>query len=225
MAVSLRSDLRLAIVRGVRVSRVVRVVRVIREVPTIPKILSHIVSIVYSCLIALLFDAAFLKELPVDSVDKSAKQRKCLVNHDNGDVGNVFSIPPFNLAAIVSTVVMFLEEGYAGRIFGMLLPPSLQLVNAQIILIVLQQFFKAAFCDDGQFMVRGRRAFSIAVALHNILFARACCLLHLVSSAVMPPVQEMVNEIESNIIDAFRLLISLQRSITSWLFLILLHIS
>ena len=185
MAVSLRRDLRLAIVRGVRVSRVVRV---IREVHTIPKILSHIVSIVYSCLKALLIDTAFLKELPVDSVDKSAKQRKCLVNHNNGDVGNVFSIPAFNLAAIVSTVVMFLEKGDASKIFGMLLPPSLQLVNAQIILIVLQQFFEAAFCNDGQFMVRGRRAFSIAVALHNILFARACCLLHLISSAVMPPV-------------------------------------
>lgn len=191
MAVSLRSDLRLAIVRGVRVSRGIRVIRLVREVPTIPnfpKILSHIVSIVYSCLKALLLDAAFLKELPVDSVDKSAKQRKSLVNHDNGDVGNVFSIPAFNLAAIVSTVVMFLEKGDASKIFGMLLPPSLQLVNAQIILIVLQQFFKAAFCDDGQFMVRGRRAFSVAVALHNILFARACCLLHLISSAVMPPV-------------------------------------
>lgn len=162
--------------------------RVIRGVREVPKILSHIVSIVYSCLKALLLDTAFLKELPVDSVDKSAKQRKCLVNHDNGDVGNVFSIPAFNLSAIVSTVVMFLEEGDASKIFGMLLPPSLQLVNAQIILIVLQQFFKAAFCDDGQFMVRGRRAFSIAVALHNILFARACCLLHLISSAVMPPV-------------------------------------
>lgn len=222
MAVSLRSDLRLAIVRGVRGSRVIRGIRVIR---VIPKILSHIVSIVYSCLIALLFDTAFLKELPVDSVDKPAKQRKCLVNHDNGDVGNVFSIPAFNLAAIVSTVVMFLEKGDASKIFGMLLPPSLQLVNAQIILVVLQQFFEAAFCNDGQFMVRGRRAFSIAVALHNILFARACCLLHLVSSAVMPPVQEMVNEIESNIIDTLRLLISLQRPIASWLFLILLHIS
>lgn len=188
MAVSLRSDLRLAIVRGVRVSRVIRGIRVIRGVRVIPKILSHIVSIVYSCLKALLLDAAFLKELPVDSVDKSAKQRKCLVNHDNGDVGNVFSIPAFNLSAIVSTVVMFLEERDASKIFGMLLPPSLQLVNAQIILIVFQQFFEAAFCDDGQFMVRGRRAFSIAVALHNILFARACCLLHLISSAVMPPV-------------------------------------
>ena len=165
-----------------------RVVRVIREVPTIPKILSHIVSIVYSCLKALLFDTAFLKKLPVDSVDKPAKQRKSLVNHDNGDVSNVFSIPAFNLAAIVSTVVMFLEEGDASKIFGMLLSPSLQLVNAQIILIVLQQFFEAALCDDGQFMVRGRRAFSVAVALHNILFARACCLLHLISSAVMPPV-------------------------------------
>jgi hypothetical protein len=128
----------LAIVRGVRGSRVIRGIRVIRGVRVIPKILSHIVSIVYSCLIALLFDAAFLKELPIDSIYKSAKQRKCLMNHDNCDIGNVFSIPPFNLAAIVSTVVMFLEEGYAGRIFGMLLPPSLQLVNAQIILVVLQ---------------------------------------------------------------------------------------
>jgi hypothetical protein len=146
------------------------------------------------------------------------------MNHDDGDVGNVLIAAPFYLTTVVHTVVVFPEKRDAGLVFGMILTPSLQTVDTQIVFIILNELLKAAFGNDRQFMVRVGRTLSITISFHDVLLPGTCCLLHLISSAVMPPVQEMVNEIESNIIDTLRLLINLQRLITPRFLLIFFHI-
>jgi hypothetical protein len=145
------------------------------------------------------------------------------MNHDDGDVGNVLIAAPFYLTTVVHTVVVFPEKRDTGLVFGMILTPSLQTVDTQIVFIILNELLQAAFGNDRQFMVRVGRTLSITISFNDVLFPGTCCLLHLIHCAVMYPVKEMLNEIIGDVIDALRLLVSLQRLIASWFLLIIFH--
>jgi hypothetical protein len=145
------------------------------------------------------------------------------MNYDDGDVGNVLIAAPFYLTTVVHTVVVFPEKRDTGLVFGMILTPSLQTVDTQIVFIILNELLQAAFGNDRQFMVRVGRTLSITISFHDVLLPGACCLLHLIHRAVMYPVKEMLNEIIGDVIDALRLLVSLQRLIASWFLLIIFH--
>ena len=77
---------------------------------------------------------------------------------------------------------------------------------AQIVLVVFLQFLETGLNHIHQFDTGFRRSGACLVTLGNILFARAGSLLHLVDGTVAKLWQIMLNEKQSDVVDALRFL-------------------
>ena len=115
---------------------------------------------------------------------------------------------------------MPLEELLADLVLLVSGAPDFEIVRAQVVHIVFFQLFQAALGDDRQLMLALCGAFSVAVALHDVLFAGTGGLLHLVDGAVMAAIHESGQKIGGNVKHADGLLIDLQRLISVYVSLL-----
>jgi len=139
------------------------------------------------------------------------------------NVGYLLVAATCYLSLVIGCVVMSFEQRLAGAILLVLRTPNLHLAHTQIVTIILFQFFQAAFRYGGQFMFRFSRTLSIAIALHDVLLARAGRLLHLVYSAVVGSVEEMVYEVDGDVENAFSFLERQKGPIAVNLFAVFVH--
>ena len=167
------------VMRVMRVIRDIRIMRIIRDFPKIPTIPNFptipnlpliITSIFQSRLKALLLDASFFQEFPVNPVDETPEQNQRLMNHNDGDIRYILITATFYLPTIPLAVIMFLEKRDACLIFRVLLPPALQMMNTKVVFIIFQKFLQATLGDDSQFMMGGRRPLCVAISFYDILF-------------------------------------------------------
>lgn len=87
---------------------------------------------------------------------------------------------------------------------------------AQVVFVVFLQFFEACLCYVDEFYACLGRGGAGLVAFGYVLFARPCCLLHLVDGAVAHGWEVMLGEIAGYVVYAFCLLEGYEALIVSF---------
>lgn len=132
-----------------------------------------------------------------------------LPDQTNSHIGNGFGRANFHQRHIKSRIVVLSSKLAHFHQFHRIVFPLAVVSRAQVVLIINQKFLQTGFGNIHQLnfhLLRGRRS---RTSFNNILFARTCCLHHLVDGAVAT-LQINFAKIVGNVVYCFCFLVSQQ---------------
>jgi hypothetical protein len=184
-------------------------------IPILP-IRRSVSSSLHSRPIHLLLEPSVLQELLLHPLNEALEEHVLLVNERDGDVGDGLGAAAAYLLAVDSRVEVCAAEGARLAAARVVESPLLQTARAQIVLVVEKQLMQARAVDIGKTYHHLRRRYPINITFGKVLFTGPRRLNHLVNRTVTNS-EKLMGKVKRDVVDALRLLESLQRMVVATL--------
>ena len=116
-------------------------------------------------------------------------------------VGHFFILPLLEIGLVIADAIVSATELEHIVVAWMVRSPSHELMNGEVVGVVFLEFLYAGAGHVEQFEFHFHGCYPVGGAFHNVLFARACCLYHLIDSAIAKRWKEALSENHCELIE------------------------